>query len=73
MKETQNTEITTIQYYENAVSIKQKDYVKLQCHCILCNTQLELKYEKIDSFEIKELASCPQCQIRTRTKAYSLH
>lgn len=73
MKEVHNTEIAAIQYYENAVSIKQKDYVKLQCHCVLCNTQLELKYEKRDCFEIKELASCPQCQIRTRTKAYPLN
>jgi transcription elongation factor Elf1 len=61
-----------VQYYEKTDSATQKDYLKLQCNCVLCNSALELKFELIDSTEIKEEANCPQCEIRTRAKIHSL-
>ena len=60
-----------IRYYEKTDTLKQKDYLKLQCHCVLCNTELELKYENITTEQIKEEATCPQCASRTRAKVYS--
>ncbi|MFZ3231293.1 MAG: hypothetical protein WA160_13880 [Pseudobdellovibrio sp.] len=61
-----------IQYYEKLDSKKQKAYMQMQCRCALCNTSLELKFETISQDEIKEVASCPQCEIRTRAKTYSI-
>ncbi len=61
-----------IQYYEKTDSMTQKDYLKLQCNCVLCNSSLELKFEVLDDLEIKEEAHCPQCEIRTRAKIHSL-
>ena len=62
-----------IQYYEKIASNKQKTYMQMQCHCALCNTSLELKFENLNQDEIKETASCPQCEIRTRAKTHTVH
>ncbi len=61
-----------INYYENTKSASQKAYLKLQTNCVLCNSALELKFESLSKEEIKEEASCPQCEIRTRAKIHSL-
>ncbi len=61
-----------ISYYENPISANQKAYLQLQCNCVLCNTTLDLKFENLGEFEIKEEANCPQCEIRTRAKIHSL-
>lgn len=62
-----------ITYYEKIATHKQKAYMQMQCHCVLCNTSLELKFENISQEEIKEIASCPQCEIRTRAKTHIVH
>lgn len=62
-----------IHYYENPESAGQRAYLKLQCNCVLCNTALELKFESLSATEIKEEATCPECEIRTRAKVHSLH
>ena len=59
-------------YYENTQSANQKAYLKLQCNCVLCNSPLELKFENINSTEVKEEANCPQCEIRARAKIHQL-
>lgn len=61
-----------ISYYENANAAHQKAYLQLQCNCVLCNTTLELKFEVAGEGEIKEEATCPQCEIRTRAKIHAL-
>ena len=61
-------EMKDISYYENTESATQKAYLKLQCNCVLCNTALELKYENLNTSEIREEATCPQCEVRTRAK-----
>lgn len=63
----------SISYYEKTESANQEAYLKLQCNCVLCGASLELKFETIDKTEIKEEATCPECEIRTRAKIYSLH
>lgn len=61
-----------ITYYENTNSANQIAYLKLQCNCVLCNSALELKYESLNEDTIKEEATCPQCEIRTRAKIHML-
>ena len=61
-----------VSYYEKTDSATQTAYLKLQCNCALCNTPLELKFETITAEEIKEEATCPQCEMRTRAKIHSL-
>jgi hypothetical protein len=61
-----------ITYYENPDGAKQTAYLKLQCNCALCSTPLELKFENLESGEIKEEANCPSCEIRTRAKIHSI-
>lgn len=62
-----------VQYYEKVASTNQKAYMQMQCHCTLCNTTLELKFETINQEQIKEVAHCPDCEIRTRVKTYTIH
>lgn len=59
-----------VSYYEKTDSATQSAYLKLQCDCALCNTPLELKFELITPHEIKEEATCPQCEIRARAKIH---
>ncbi|OFZ31800.1 MAG: hypothetical protein A2622_03270 [Bdellovibrionales bacterium RIFCSPHIGHO2_01_FULL_40_29] len=66
------TSVKAVQYYEKASSIHQKAYIQLQCHCVLCNTTLELQFEVVTTDEIKEVAHCPQCEIRTRAKTHHI-
>lgn len=61
-----------VNYYEKTDSATQVAYLQLQCNCVLCNTALELKFEMITEEEIKEEATCPQCEIRARAKIHSL-
>lgn len=61
-----------INYYEKTDTETQKAYLKLHSNCVLCNSALELKFENTESGEIKEEATCPECDIRTRAKTYSL-
>lgn len=61
-----------INYYENTKSAGQLAYLKLQCNCVLCNTALELKFEQLNEGVIKEEATCPECEIRTRAKTHTL-
>lgn len=59
-------------YYEKTDSATQMAFLKLQCNCVLCNTTLEFKFEMRGDHEIKEEATCPQCEIRARAKVHSI-
>lgn len=59
-------------YYEKTDSATQAAFLKLQCNCVLCNTTLEFKFEMRGEGEIKEEATCPQCEIRARAKIHSI-
>lgn len=67
-----NLKINDIHYYENAENAFQKAFVSLQCNCALCNTNLEISVFSQDNGEIKEEAFCPQCELRLRSKNYTV-
>lgn len=59
--------------YEKTENTFQKAFIALQCNCVLCATQLELKLtSQENSIEVKEEAFCPQCNIRMRSKSHTL-
>ncbi len=59
--------------YEKTENTFQKAFIALQCNCVLCATQLELKLtSEENSIEVKEEAFCPQCNIRMRSKSHLL-
>jgi len=44
-----------------------------QNHCCLCGTRLSFKHlVDFETLKIQEDADCPKCQIRLKTKNYSL-
>lgn len=61
-----------IQYFEKIETELQHEFVKLQNHCSLCNTVLELHMGPNEENEIHEVAHCPSCQIRNRSKTYPI-
>ena len=51
----------------------EKEFINTQYLCTLCKTPLELHFEVDNGAgKILEEASCPKCQIRTRSKNFSL-
>lgn len=59
--------------YEKTENTFQKAFIALQCNCVLCSSQLELKVTpNEDAIEIKEEAFCPQCNIRMRSKSHTI-
>lgn len=62
------------EYYENAETLRHRDYIIAQSNCILCGSVLELKHIKAnDSVEICEEAYCPNCEVKTRTRIHSIN
>ena len=61
-----------INYFQRTETASQEAYINLQCNCVLCNSPLELKFENLDNIEIKEEATCPECEIRTRAKLHPI-
>ncbi len=67
-------ELGRIHFFENVESLKAREFVQSHNHCVLCRSFLELRHMCGDEKkEIKEEAYCPQCDLRTRTKVYSVH
>ncbi len=64
--------LNDIHYYENTANVFQKAFVSLQCNCSLCATNLEISVSALDNGEIKEEAYCPQCELRLRSKSYTV-
>lgn len=63
---------TKIQYFEKIETESQHEFVKLQNHCSLCNSVLELHMGANEDNQIHEVAHCPQCQIRNRSRKYTI-
>ena len=62
-----------VQYFEKVETPTQKDFITAHNNCALCGSGLELRHVKADNeTQIKEEAFCPNCEMRTRAKAYSL-
>lgn len=63
-----------VQYFEKAVNDKQRDFIKLDGHCVLCASPLEMKHDiEFDELQIKEQAFCVECDVRARVKTYTLN
>lgn len=65
-----------VQYFENTSNIFQKAFIALQSNCVLCSSNLEISISYSDSethlVELKEEAHCPQCEMRMRSKLYTI-
>lgn len=67
----QSPAVESVYLYEKAENNLQKNFVALQCNCVLCCTPLELKFTPTENpAEMKEEAHCPQCKIRMRSKIH---
>lgn len=62
-----------IQYFEKIETEKQHEFVKLQNHCSLCGSVLELHMGADENNQIHEVAHCPNCQVRNRSRKYPIH
>ena len=52
----------------------QQTFIENQNHCALCGTELTFKViQSQQAPHLKETASCPKCQITTRTKDHTVH
>lgn len=66
--------LKTLNVFERINSREHKDFVKSHNDCVLCGTRLELDHLPLaEGPYIKEVAHCPECEIRTRAKIYTLH
>ncbi len=62
-----------IQYFEKAETKGHQEFINSQNNCVLCGTALELLHIRMDETQsLKEEAHCPQCDVRTRAKVYTL-
>ncbi len=63
-----------IQYYEKVTTDHQLEFIQVQNHCSLCSSVLILEHDvSEDASQILETASCPECQIRNRSRSFSVH
>lgn len=61
-------------YFEKVDSPQHREFIISQNNCILCGTVLELRHIADEqAISIKEEAHCPECDVRTRAKTYSLN
>jgi hypothetical protein len=67
-------EIGKVQYFERVETTNHREFIQAHNNCILCASVLELRHARADdSAVIKEEAYCPQCDMRTRAKNYTLN
>jgi hypothetical protein len=63
-----------LNYFEQINSDHHREFVNAHNNCVLCGTVLELRHLPLaDSPSIKEEAHCPECEMRTRAKIYTLN
>ena len=66
-------ELGKIHYFERVEKTHHREFIQAHNHCILCASVLELRHVRgDDKVEIREEAHCPQCDLRTRAKVYTL-
>ena len=67
-------ELGKVNYFERVEKKHQRDFINAHNNCILCGTVLELQHIRQENKEeIKEEAQCPQCEVKTRAKVYTLN
>jgi hypothetical protein len=60
-----------------AIDREQTKFQSEHESCVLCGTQLEMKFEKFEAVQngpvmIRETAECPRCTVRARSKDHQL-
>lgn len=67
-------EFGKVQYFERVETTNHREFIQAHNNCILCSSVLELRHVRAEqALEIKEEAYCPHCDMRTRTKNYTLN
>lgn len=67
-------EFGKVQYFERVETSTHREFIQAHNNCILCSSVLELRHIRTEvKTEIKEEAYCPHCDMRTRTKNYTLN
>lgn len=67
-------EVGKIQYFERVEKSVHQEFINSENNCILCSSALELRHvRELDSNTIKEEAHCPQCELRTRAKSFTMN
>lgn len=66
--------LSDLKRYEKTENTFQRAFVSIQCNCVLCATELQIKItsSENDTTEVKEEAFCPQCNIRMRSKSHKV-
>lgn len=63
-----------IQYYEKVTSDLQMHFLQTQNHCALCGSVLILEHGlSEDKRVVTETAHCPECNIRNRSRGFTVH
>ena len=66
--------VSKMRYFEKVESPQQRDFLAAQNNCVLCGQTLQLHHmQGPDRSLIKEDAYCQNCDVKTRTKDYSVH
>ncbi len=60
-----------------SINAEQTRYQSEQETCVLCDTKLEVKAERITTTApageiVREVAECPKCRVRARSKDHQL-
>ena len=67
-------ELGKVQYFERVETKGHREFIQAHNNCVLCSSVLELRHIRVeDQGEIKEEAYCPQCDLRTRAKNYTVN
>jgi hypothetical protein len=67
-------ELGKVQYFERVETTIHREFINAHNNCVLCSTVLELRHLRSEKdLEIKEEAYCPQCDLRTRAKNYTIN
>lgn len=72
--EKRQQDVKQVTYFERINSDMHRDFVTSHNNCVLCGTVLELCHVPLsEGHYIKEEAYCPECEMRTRAKIYTLN
>ncbi len=67
-------DFSKIKYFEKIEKHAHQDFIKNHHHCVLCGSPLELQHIRKDEHQtILEEARCPECDLKTRAKNYTLN
>jgi hypothetical protein len=67
-------ETEKIAYFERPQNLKHKEFIESQSNCALCGNILQLTHSIDRGLNIvQEVALCPSCEIKTRTKEFQLN